>query len=68
MNLFPDLMLLIQYQVRTQHKVAETPEVFPISRLDNFKLGAAPPLVYMTGSKSMPASLQSSQPRSDQEP
>lgn len=53
MNLFPDLMLLVQYQVRTQHKVAEQPEVFPISRLDNFKLGAAPPLVYMTGSKSI---------------
>lgn len=48
---FGDLNLLVQFQVRTGIKVAEQPEVFAISRLANFKLGVAPPLVYLTGSQ-----------------
>lgn len=53
MELNPDLNLLIQYNVQTSQKIAEKPETMVISRLGNFKIGAGPPVVYMTGQKSI---------------
>jgi len=48
-----DLNLLIEYHVQTGIKISEQPETMLIRRLGNFKGGMAPPLVYMTGSKSI---------------
>lgn len=53
MELNPDLNLLIQYGVKTGQKVADQAETMVISRLGNFKIGFAPPVVYMTGQKSI---------------
>jgi hypothetical protein len=53
MELNPDLNLLIQYGVKTSQKIADQAETMVISRLGNFKLGFAPPVVYMTGQKSI---------------
>lgn len=48
-----DLNMLIEYGIRTSHPVAEKTESRPISQLRNFPAGKSPPLVYMTGQKSI---------------
>ncbi len=49
----PDLNMLVQYGVRTQHKVAKLPETRTISQLGNFKKYKSPPFVYMTGERNI---------------
>lgn len=52
MGIGADLNLLIQYSAQIQgSKVAEQTESRTVSQLGNFKAGAAPPLMYMTGQK-----------------
>jgi hypothetical protein len=46
-----DLNMLIQYNVRTGHKIADQTESRTISQLDNFPIGASPPLMYLTGQR-----------------
>lgn len=46
-----DLNLLKEFHVQTGIPVAEQPESIEVDRLRNFKPAAAPPLVYLTGSK-----------------
>ena len=48
-----DLNMLLEYGIRTQHKVAERTESRTISQLANFPLGKSPPLVYMTGQQNI---------------
>ena len=48
-----DLNMLLEYGIRTQHKVAERTESRTIGQLDNFPLGKSPPLVYMTGQQNI---------------
>jgi len=48
-----DLNMLIEYGIRTNHKVAEKTESRRIGQLRNFPVGKSPPLVYMTGQKSI---------------
>lgn len=48
-----DLNMLIQYGIRTQHRVAERTESRRIAQLANFPLGKSPPLVYMTGQRNI---------------
>ncbi len=45
--------MLAEYGIRTQHKVAKRSESRRVVQLKNFKQGAAPPLVYMTGQKNI---------------
>ena len=45
--------MLLEYGIRTQHKVAERTESRTITQLDNFPLGKSPPLVYMTGQQNI---------------
>jgi len=51
-----DLNLLIEYNVRTQHKVAKKTESRKIRQLANFPKGKSPPMVYMTGQKNISVS------------
>jgi len=48
-----DLNMLLEYGIRTQHKVAERTESRTIGQLNNFPLGKSPPLVYMTGQQNI---------------
>jgi hypothetical protein len=48
-----DLNLLIEYGVRTGHKVADETESRTISQLSNFALGASPPMMFLTGQKNI---------------
>lgn len=48
-----DLNMLVQYNLRTQHKIAERPETRKILQLRNFPVGKSPPIVYMTGQKNI---------------
>ncbi len=48
-----DLNMLVQYNLRTQHKIAERPETRKIIQLKNFPVGKSPPIVYMTGQKNI---------------
>ena len=48
-----DLNMLVQYNLRTQHKIAERPETRKIIQLRNFPVGKSPPIVYMTGQKNI---------------
>lgn len=48
-----DLNMLLEYGIRTQHKVAERTESRTIGQLNNFPLGKSPPLVYMTGQRNI---------------
>ena len=48
-----DLNMLIQYGVRTGHPVNNQTESRSISQLGNFVAGKSPPMVYMTGQKSI---------------
>ncbi len=51
-----DLNMLIQYGIRTQHKVADKTEFRQIVQLRNFPIGKSPPLVYMTGQRNISVS------------
>ena len=48
-----DLNMLVQYNLRTQHKIASRPETRKIIQLRNFPVGKSPPVVYMTGQKNI---------------
>ena len=48
-----DLNLLIEYNVRTRHKVAKKTESRRIVQLANFPKGKSPPMVYMTGQRNI---------------
>lgn len=48
-----DLNMLLEYGIRTEHKVAERTESRTIGQLKNFPLGKSPPLVYMTGQQNI---------------
>lgn len=48
-----DLNMLLQYNLRTQHKIAERPETRKIAQLKNFPVGKSPPVVYLTGQKNI---------------
>lgn len=48
-----DLNMLVEYGIRTSHKVAEKTESRRIGQLRNFPAGKSPPLVYMTGQKNV---------------
>ncbi len=48
-----DMNMLIEYGIRTNHKVAEKTESRRISQLRNFPVGKSPPLVFMTGQKNI---------------
>ncbi|MEM7557503.1 MAG: DUF4159 domain-containing protein, partial [Planctomycetota bacterium] len=51
-----DLNMLLEYGIRTQHKVAERTESRTILQLDNFPIEKSPPLVYMTGQQNISCS------------
>jgi len=53
MGVGADLNLLIEYGVRTGHKVAEQTESRTVGQLKNFAKGKSPPVVYMTGQRSI---------------
>lgn len=48
-----DLNMLIEYGIRTGHKVSDRTESRGIGELKNFVLGKSPPLVYMKGQKNI---------------
>ena len=48
-----DENLLIEYHVRTSHKTAKKTESRKIMQLKNFPVGKSPPMVYMTGQRSI---------------
>jgi hypothetical protein len=48
-----DLNMLLQYNLRTQHKIAERPETRKVVQLKNFPVGKSPPVVYLTGQKNI---------------
>ncbi|MFT5471373.1 MAG: hypothetical protein ACI8UO_006507, partial [Verrucomicrobiales bacterium] len=48
-----DLNILIEYNARTGQQIAERTESRRISDLENFPIGKSPPMVYMTGQKSI---------------
>jgi hypothetical protein len=48
-----DLNMLIEYGIRTGHKVADKTESRTIDELRGFPLGKSPPVVYLTGEKSI---------------
>jgi hypothetical protein len=45
--------MLLWYSANTGHETAPKPEVRTIGQLKNFPIGKSPPLVYMTGQKSL---------------
>ena len=48
-----DLNMLLEYGIRTQHKIAERTESRTISQLRNFPVGKSPPVVYLTGQQNI---------------
>ncbi len=48
-----DLNMLLEYGIRTSHKVAEETESRTVGQLDNFPMGKSPPIVYMTGQQNI---------------
>jgi hypothetical protein len=48
-----DLNMLVEYGIRTHHKVAERTESRRVAELANFPEGKAPPFVYLTGQKNI---------------
>ncbi|MCL6504356.1 MAG: DUF4159 domain-containing protein, partial [Pirellulales bacterium] len=48
-----DLNMLIEYGIRTGHKVHDQTEARTVAQLANFPLGKSPPFVYMTGQQSI---------------
>ena len=53
LDLNSDLNMLLWYSANTGHETAPKPEVRTIGQLKNFPIGKSPPLVYMTGQKSL---------------
>ncbi len=51
-----DLNMLLEYGIRTQHKVGERTESRTIGQLRNFPKGKSPPIVYMTGQRNISVS------------
>ena len=48
-----DLNMLIEYGIRTGHRVHDRTESRRIGQLENFPLGKSPPVVYLTGQKNL---------------
>lgn len=48
-----DLNMLLEYGIRTGHKVADKPESRRIGQLKNFPIGKSPPFLYVTGQRSI---------------
>ena len=48
-----DLNMLIEYGIRTRHKVAERTESRTVAQLKNFPVGKSPPVVYLTGQQNI---------------
>jgi hypothetical protein len=48
-----DVNMLIEYGIRTKQKVAKQTESRPVGQLKNFPAEKSPPLVYLTGQKSI---------------
>lgn len=48
-----DLNMLLEYGIRTGHKVADQPESRRISQLKNFPIGKSPPFLYITGQRNL---------------
>jgi len=53
MGVGADLNLLIEYGVRTGHKVSDKTESRTVGQLKNFPIGKSPPMLYMTGQRSI---------------
>ncbi len=51
-----DLNMLLEYGIRTGHKVHDRTESRRIAQLKNFPLGKSPPFLYMTGQRSIAVS------------
>ena len=49
-----DLNMLLQYGIRTTHRVADRNETRKISQLKNFPARKSPPFVYITGQRELP--------------
>ena len=56
LDLNSDLNMLTWYAANTGHNTAKTPEVRTIGQLRNFPKGKSPPMVYMTGERSISVS------------
>ncbi len=48
-----DLNMLVEYGVRTQHKIAKRTESRKVAQLKSFPAGKSPPVVYMTGQRNI---------------
>ena len=48
-----DRKMLLEYNIRTQHKIAKDPETRKVAQLKNFRVGKSPPIVYITGQKNI---------------
>jgi hypothetical protein len=48
-----DLNMLVEYNARTSHRVADRTESRTVAQLANFPIGASPPFVYLTGQKNI---------------
>ncbi len=48
-----DLNMLLEYGIRTKHKVYKDTESRTIGQLKNFAMGKSPPVVYLTGQKNI---------------
>jgi len=53
LDLNSDLNMLIRYAAQTGHKTAKKPEVCTVRQLDAFPVGKSPPMVYLTGQRSL---------------
>ncbi|MEX2216794.1 MAG: DUF4159 domain-containing protein [Phycisphaeraceae bacterium] len=53
MGVGADLNMLIQYHARTQQKVHDVTESRTIAELSRFPIGKSPPMVYLTGQRSI---------------
>lgn len=51
-----DLNMLLEYGIRTGHKVHDRTESRRISQLKNFPIGKSPPFLYMTGQRAIAVS------------
>ena len=53
LDLNSDLNMLVWYAAQTGHKTAKKPEVRTVRQLDAFPVGKSPPMVYLTGQRSL---------------
>ena len=53
LDLNSDLNMLIWYAAKTGHKTAKKPEVRTVRQLAAFPVGKSPPMVYLTGQRSL---------------